>query len=87
MTAAVAGKEERTNLSWQQLIEFRFLNGIEIFSLAGWGMMFHCIEAVSVFEGGGCQMPGDTDKVTNDAEVRIIGKPWGELQTMWIFNK
>ena len=38
-------------------------------------MMFHCIEAVSVFEGGGCQMPGDTDQVTNDAEVRIIGRP------------
>ena len=44
-------------------------------------MMFHCIEAVSVFEGGGCQMPGDTDKVTNDAEVRIIIRPSGELQT------
>ena len=39
-------------------------------------MMFHCIEAVSVFEGGGCQMPGDTDTETNDAEVRII------IQTM-----
>ena len=37
-------------------------------------MMFHCIEAVSVFEGGGCQMPGDTE--TNDGEVRII------IQTM-----
>ena len=44
-------------------------------------MMFHCIEAVSVFEGGGCQMPGDTDKVTNDAEVRIIIRPSGELRT------
>ena len=45
-------------------------------------MMFHCIEAVSVFEGGGCQMPGDTDKATNDAEVRIIIRPSGELKTM-----